>query len=139
MRPLERCEVSSRRTCRPSLEGLEARDLPANVGALTSALDPALVATLVNRLYAPVVTTTAVTVGGTTFPAGTYPVPQPTASEIQRETFTLRYAGKYTIGPPRFSNQASVVHIYSNGKNAVSPTTTAISAIFFRAIHFPPT
>lgn len=32
--------------------------------------------------------------------------------EIRRETFTVRWVGQYTIGPPRFSDRASTIHLY---------------------------
>ena len=36
----------------------------------------------------------------------------PTPREIRRETFTARWVGQYTIGPPRFSDRASTIHLY---------------------------
>jgi hypothetical protein len=59
-------------------------------------------------------------VGGQIFPPGTYTVPQPTNAEIRRETFWAEFTGTYYVGPPRFSNQAATIHIYSNGKNVTS-------------------
>jgi hypothetical protein len=47
-------------------------------------------------------------------------VPQPTGSEIGRQGFTERFVGRYVVGPPRFSNQAAAIHIYSNGKDVTS-------------------
>src|SRR5262245_54175624 len=41
MRPFSRRERPSRRTHRPDVEGLEARDLPSAASPLTSAQDPA--------------------------------------------------------------------------------------------------
>jgi hypothetical protein len=40
-------------------------------------------------------------------PPGT-PIPR----EIRRETFTARWVGQYTIGPPRFSDRSSTIHLY---------------------------
>src|SRR5262249_55152594 len=39
--------------------------------------------------------------------------------EIRRQTFTERWIGKYTIGPPRFSDRASTIQLYgvSGGSN----------------------
>src|SRR4029077_3658523 len=37
----------------------------------------------------------------------------PTPREIQRETFTARWIGQYTIGPSRFSDRASTIHAWS--------------------------
>jgi hypothetical protein len=73
-----------------------------------------------SQLYSPVTTTTSITVGNQTFPPGTYTVPQPTPSEIRRQTFWLQFQGTYSVGAPRFSNQSSTVHIYSDGRSATS-------------------
>jgi hypothetical protein len=35
-----------------------------------------------------------------------------TPREIQRETFTGRWVGRYTVGAPRFSDRASTIHAY---------------------------
>jgi hypothetical protein len=135
MRPLDRREGPRRRTYRPGVEGLEGRDLPsvaAPLGVLprsgggqrpqptTTLLAPALVQELVNTLYGPVTTTAPIKIGSNVFPAGTYATPQPTANEIRRESFVETFIGRYTIGPPRFSDQASTIHIFSNGRNATS-------------------
>jgi hypothetical protein len=37
----------------------------------------------------------------------------PTASEIKRQTFTGRWVGEYTVGPPRFSDRAGTIHVWS--------------------------
>jgi hypothetical protein len=37
----------------------------------------------------------------------------PTPREIQRQIFTGRWIGRYTIGPPRFSDRASTIHAWS--------------------------
>jgi hypothetical protein len=83
-------------------------------------VDPAVVQSLVGSLYAPVTTTTSIQIGNQVFPPGSYPVPHPTTQEIRRESFTEDFVGRYYIGPPRFSNQASTIHIYSSGRNAAS-------------------
>lgn len=49
------------------------------------------------------------------YPPGT---PQPTAAEIQRESFDFRGIGHYTIGPGRFSQQALTIHGF--GKRGTS-------------------
>jgi hypothetical protein len=150
------------RRCRPSLEGLEARDLlsalavratsarhettpnlnlvvasdtaaytgatsakvsnaaPRKSAGTPSSVNESLLQSLVSQLYAPVTTTAPITVGNQTFPAGTYAVPQPTPSEVRRQTFWLEFQGNYTVGAPRFSNESSTVHIFSNGRSAVS-------------------
>jgi hypothetical protein len=83
-------------------------------------VDPSPIPGFVQMLYAPVTTTVPINVQGKVFPPGTYAVPQPTAAEIKRETFVGRFSGRYYIGPPRFSNQAETIHVYSDGKNATS-------------------
>jgi hypothetical protein len=82
--------------------------------------DPAVISGLVKQLYAPVTTTFPVQIGDQVFPPGTYTVPQPTGSEVQRETVVARFVGRYYIGPPRFSNQSSTIRIYSNGIDTAS-------------------
>jgi hypothetical protein len=43
----------------------------------------------------------------------------PTKREISRQTFTARWVGSYTIGPPRFNDRADTIHLYgtSGGSN----------------------
>jgi hypothetical protein len=122
MRPADRRDSSPRRACRPSLEGLEGRDLlsVASPLARTSPVNPALIPGFLQTMYGPVTTTQPITINGQVFPPGTYTTPQPTASEIKRESFVEKFIGRYTIGPPRFSNQAATIHIVSNGRNAGS-------------------
>jgi hypothetical protein len=79
-----------------------------------------LLQSLAKKLYAPVTTTEPITIGAQTFPPGTYSVPQPTQSEINRETFWLEFVGRYSVGAPRFSNQASTIHIFSNGRSVTA-------------------
>jgi hypothetical protein len=122
------------RRYRPRIESLEGRDLPsglagtverhiasphvsvnvsrtpsaAAVGAhdgLPSWVSESYLQSVASTLYAPV--------DGS-------PVPQPTAKEIRRETFWVEFVGHYSVGAPRFSNQASTIHIYSNGRSATS-------------------
>jgi hypothetical protein len=131
------------RTCRPSVEGLEVRELlsasslhagshpGATVRARTPAavegarprtgpVNPALIPGFLQTLYGPVTTTVPIQIGNQVFPPGTYAVPQPTGAEIRRQSFTERFVGRYYVGPPRFSNQAATIKIYSNGKNVTS-------------------
>ncbi|GAC1474577.1 MAG: hypothetical protein NVSMB9_25220 [Isosphaeraceae bacterium] len=159
----------ARRTCSPSLEGLESRDLPSAMGGFlgpspmdqhlhaasakhaaelspglpaethrvhalgvlhkpptaATRVDQKLIPGLVNLLYPRTVTPTQpITIGATTFGPNpdqtfaSYETPQPSASELRREEFFSRFVGKYFIGAPRFSNQASTIHIYSNGNDA---------------------
>ncbi len=75
---------------------------------------------LASELYAPVTTTQPIEVNGTVFPPGTYATPQPRPREIKRETFWATFSGRYYVGPPRFSNQAATIHIYSAGRNVAS-------------------
>jgi hypothetical protein len=43
----------------------------------------------------------------------------PTPRETRRQIFTGRWIGQYTIGPPRFADRASTIHLYgvSGGSN----------------------
>jgi hypothetical protein len=75
---------------------------------------------LARTLYAPITITTPVQVGSQVFPPGTYAVPQPTPAEVRRQTFWAEFVGKYSVGPPRFANQAATIHIYSQGKSVTS-------------------
>jgi len=121
-----------RRPRRPVLEGLEARALLSAVAKATTApsvthpaattaavralrnqahpnspngllgkgapgpfLNSAVIAQAVKELYPP------------NEPPGT-----PTPREIHRQIFTARWIGRYTIGPPRFSDRASTIHLY---------------------------
>ena len=89
----------------PSLNLLVANDTAAytgqnsakisNVGTGKSAGIPSWVnesflQSLVGQLYGPITTTSPITVGNQTFPAGTYSVPQPTASEVRASDFLAR-------------------------------------------------
>lgn len=124
---------------RPGLENLEARDLPSGSHAAASASagrgTSSTISQLVGSLYAPVTTTAPIQVGNQEFPAGTYAVPQPTADEVRRQTFSVKFVGTYYVGPPRFSDQSETIHIYSNGKDV-----TSNSSLHGRAqiILFPP-
>ena len=96
-----------------------------HAGPKSSASEPswvnqALLQQVAKSLYAPVTTTTATTIGGQTFPPGTYAVPQPTPAEIRRQTFWMEFVGHYYVGAPRFSNQSATIHIYSNGRDVTS-------------------
>jgi hypothetical protein len=37
----------------------------------------------------------------------------PTPQEVRRQVFTARWTGQYTVGPPRFSDRASTIHVWS--------------------------
>src|SRR5262249_16306290 len=118
---------------RPSIEALEARDLPAS-----HPLGPALpgkhypaphVQQFVSILY----------------PPGT---PQPTAAEIRRQSFDFKGIGHYTVGPGRFRDEALTIHGY--GKPGTSnqsrrfhfqfvitePSSTATDQAVYGAIGF---
>ncbi len=77
---------------------------------------------LVGQLYGPITTTEPIQIGNNPAPSppGTYSVPQPTPRELKRETFWLEFVGHYSVGPPRFSNQASTIHIFSDGRSVTS-------------------
>ena len=93
---------------------------PENPPRTPAWVNESFLQSLVGQLYGPITTTTPITVGNQTFPAGTYAVPQPTAREVRRETFWLEFQGTYTVGAPRFSNQSATIHIYSDGRSATS-------------------
>ena len=90
MRPLDRRVPASWRSCRPRLEGLEARDLPSVAappirhGIGEPRTHPGL---RPDALWA-VTTTSPIKIGNQVFPPGTYAVPQPTGREIHRQLFT---------------------------------------------------
>jgi hypothetical protein len=145
VRPARASHVSA-----PSLNLRVASETAAYAGASTVNLSQALaekstttpawvnesfLQSLVSQLYGPITTTSPITVGTQTFPAGTYAVPQPTAKEVRRETFWLQFQGTYTVGAPRFSNQSATIHIYSDGRSANSNTSLNGRA---QLILFPP-
>jgi hypothetical protein len=119
-----------RRSLHPGLEPLEARDLPSTVPLSTLALhkpasgraaiqtsgqrlatasssvkpeartpfpDPAVIANSINLLYGP------------NSASPMTPIPR----EVRRQTFVAKWVGTYTVGPPRFSDRASTINIYS--------------------------
>jgi hypothetical protein len=124
MRPRKPPDGHLRRRYRPGLEGLEDRDLlstaAGSANSLNSVVNSPLIAQLVQQLYGPITTTDPIQIGNRIFPPGTYAVPQPTPSEIRRQVFITKFVGRYTVGPPRFSNQASTINIFSSGKNVSS-------------------
>ncbi len=83
-------------------------------------VNESLIESLAAQVYSPITTSVPIKIGSTVFPPGTYSVPQPTQAEIHRETFWAEFVGRYSVGPPRFSNQAVTIHIYSNGRNVSS-------------------
>jgi hypothetical protein len=119
---------------RPALEGLEPRAMLSTLqvagGQATSTsgaptwVRPAILQQVAASLSAPITTTTTETIGGQTFPAGTYAVPQPTSAEIHRETFWMEFVGHYYVGAPRFSDQSATIHIYSDGRDVTSNQTS---------------
>jgi hypothetical protein len=112
------------RRFRPCIESLDARELPSSFGGQFARtptwVNETLLANLATTLYAPLTTTTPIQVGNTIFPPGTYSVPQPTKAEVARQTFWIEFVGRYSVGPPRFSNQSATIHIFSNGKSVAS-------------------
>jgi hypothetical protein len=104
----------TRRACRPGLEGLEGRGLLSGAAAT---VDPALIPGLLQAMYGPVTTTQPIEIGGKVFPPGTYATPQPTVGEVRRENLVQKFVGRYYVTPPRFSNQAATIQIFSNGRN----------------------
>jgi hypothetical protein len=94
---------SGRRRRRPLIERLEDRELLAS-----HPLGP----TLPGRHYPARDVQQFVPI---LYPAGT---PQPTAAEIERESFDFKGTGRYTIGPGGFSDQSITIHGY--GKPGIS-------------------
>jgi len=92
------------RRWRPSFEGLEGRDLPSTLLPKHARADsrfrpnPAVIQQSINLLYGPNSATPMT----------------PTPREVKRETFTARWIGQYTVGPPTFSDRASTIHAWSN-------------------------
>jgi hypothetical protein len=101
-------------------DALEARDVPSTIPAIGAASDvsgpraatvhstadpahhvpfpdPAVIANSINLVYGPNSLTPRV----------------PTPREVKRETFTARWVGTYTVGPPRFNDRASTIHFFS--------------------------
>ena len=101
----------NRRRRRPAIETLETRELLAS-----HPLGP----TLPGKHYPAPDVQRYVSI---LYPPGT---PQPTAAEIQRESFEFKGSGNYTIGPGGFSDQSITIHGY--GK----PGTSNLS----RRMHF---
>jgi hypothetical protein len=97
------------RRCRPSVEGLETRDLlsqiiPKAAHRVASSLpNPAVIQQTIGLLYGPNSQTPMT----------------PTPREVRRQEFAARWIGQYTVGPPRFSDRASTIHAYgvSGGSN----------------------
>jgi hypothetical protein len=92
----------------------------SRTGATPPWVNESLIQSLAAEVYAPITTTVPIKIGTTVFPRGTYAVPQPTQAQIHRETFWAEFVGRYSVGPPRFSNQAATIHIYSDGRSATS-------------------
>jgi hypothetical protein len=131
MRPHVPQEGPRRKRRRPGFEGLEARDLPSATPLSTGPVaplprpdavtvqapgqsavqqiasaglarrapfpDPAVIANSINLIYGPNSATPR----------------NPTPTEVKRETFTAKWVGTYTVGPPRFSDRVSTIHAYA--------------------------
>jgi hypothetical protein len=110
MQPQSPSNRASRRY-QPILEKMEGRELPSS-----HPLGPALPGTHYPaqdvQQFVPIL-----------YPPGT---PQPTAAEVQRESFIAKGFGTYTIGPGRFDTQSLTIHGF--GK----PMTSNLS----RRFHF---
>jgi hypothetical protein len=106
-----RSERRRTRLWRPVVESLESRELAASrpLAPPTPGRHPpaALVQQFVPLLY----------------PPGT---PQPTPAEVARESFVVKAAGRYAIGPGRFDTQSITIHGYGR------PATSNLS----RRMHF---
>jgi hypothetical protein len=97
-------------------ECLESRDLPAShpIGAPFPGLHPpaADVQQFVPLLY----------------PPGT---PQPTAAEVERESFVNKATGRYVIGPGRFDTQAITIHGYGKPSSSNLSTKTHFQYVIY--------
>lgn len=127
-RPRSRCHH------RPSVEGLETRELPsAALSASVSAgvgsprrHDAAVVARpdspsglLGKKAPGPFLDPKVIRQAADNLYHADVPPGTPTNREIHRQIFTAKWIGKYTIGSPRFSDRASTIHLYgvSGGSN----------------------
>jgi hypothetical protein len=124
------------RRYRPRIEGLEGRDLPSGLGtSVERQVTSPRVSATVYRTTNPVDATKGghdglpswvsesylQSVANTLYaPVDGSAVPRPTPSEVRRQTFWIQFKGHYSVGAPRFSDQASTIHIYSNGRSATS-------------------
>lgn len=125
-----RRRLPARRQHRPTIDGLEPRELPSTA-ALAAALHslarrPAAVVARPmspNGLIghgppAPFVNPALLRqIAATLYPASS-PPGSPTPAELRRQTFTARWEGQYTIGPPRFSDRASTIHLWGTAGGA---------------------
>lgn len=57
----------------------------------------------------------------------------PSAASLQRQLFTGRWIGRYTVGPPRFNDRASTIHLW-----AVSGGSNQFHKGKFNMVLFPP-
>ena len=86
-----------------------------SIAASIPAIDPGFVQTL----YRPITTTFPSRSATRCSRRERIAVPQPTGDGSSREIFVQRSPAGTSIGPPRFSNQAATIHIYSNGSTRV--------------------
>lgn len=119
-----RRRLPGRRQHRPTIDGLEPRELPSTA-ALAAVLHSMArrPAAVVARPMSPngligigspgpfVNPALLRQIAATLYPASS-PPGSPTPAELRRETFTARWEGQYTIGPPRFSDRASTIHLW---------------------------
>lgn len=125
-----RRRLPGRRQLRPTIDGLESRELPSTA-ALAAALHsmarrPAAVVArpmspsglLGSRAPGPFVNPALLRqIAATLYPASS-PPGSPTPAELRRQTFTARWEGQYTIGPPRFADRASTIHLWGTSGGA---------------------
>ncbi len=64
------------------------------------------------------------------YPASS-PPGSPTPAEIRRQTFTARWEGQYTIGPPRFSDRASTIHMWGTAGGSNQFLRGKLDAVLF--------
>jgi hypothetical protein len=110
----------SPRRHRPECEDLEARDLLSTLLVSTASLSPGSAASAA-------MVQTAASTGRQAFPEpaviansidllygpNSLTPRTPTPAEVKRQTFTAKFTGTYTVGPPRFNDRSVTIHAYS--------------------------
>src|SRR4051794_29469740 len=104
---------AQRRRQRPSLEVLEARDLPSTF----QVVGPTRGEHGAKGPYLNLIVVKDPSRGDSR--QGTSQVSQPAQDEVRGETFVAEFTGRYSVGAPRASGQSSTIHIDSKG-NAVT-------------------
>lgn len=136
MRPQDPRHSRPRSRChhRPSVEGLEPRELPSAALAASTAAGArpqgrqasAIVAhpdspngLIDKKAPGPFLDPRVIRQAADNLYRADVPPGTPTGREIHRETFTAKWIGRYTIGGARFSDRSGTIHLYgvSGGSN----------------------